>query len=71
MKAQVTNFPTNRALFIKKPFYTPSFELINTAVEDNLPAFHIHEEFQNFERILSSKELAKDMFPPDYFILVE
>jgi len=71
MKAQISNFPTNKTLFIKKPFYTPSFEVINITSENDLPAFQINEEFRDFEEILSNKELAKNMFPPDYFMLVE
>jgi len=39
--------------------------------EDDLPAFQLDKAGQDFEEILLNKELAKEMFPPDYFMLVE
>ena len=71
MKPQTDNCATNKILFTKKFFYTPSFEVKKFSNEDDLPVFQTKEVGQNFEEILLIKELAKEMFPPDYFILVE
>lgn len=71
MKSQIDNCAINKILFTKKFFYTPSFEVKNFSNEDDLPVFKAKEAGQNFEEILLNKELAKEMFPPDYFILVE
>jgi len=71
MKPQIDNCSTNKILFTKKFFYTPSFEVKNVSYEDDLPAFQLDKVGQDFEEILLNKELAKEMFPPDYFMLVE
>ncbi len=71
MKPQIDNCSTNKILFTKKFFYTPSFEVKNVSYEDDLPAFQLDKAGQDFEEILLNKELAKEMFPPNYFMLVE
>lgn len=71
MKPPTNKFPTNMIFFTKKPFCAPSFEVKNASIAEELPASKVDKEPVNFEMVLSDQELAKDMFPPDYFMLVE
>lgn len=76
MSARIINFPSNRILPAIVSFYGFSSETQIVKIKDDLPEFQTDEnysdrEYKEFDEIIRDEELAKEMFPPDYFMLVE
>ena len=60
MKAKIINFPSKKELLKR-----------NQTRKGNASVSRTSDAFKSFSKILSDRELAKRMFPPDYFMLVE
>lgn len=76
MSARIINFPLNRVIPAIVSFYKFSPEPKVSEIKDNSNEFQTDKnysdrEYRNFEDIIEDEELAKGMFPPDYFMLVE
>jgi len=70
MSAQIINFPLNRIPLTGTAFYKVFSDVKTKQMQDD-SVLVSNQNHQSFEEILSNKELAEEMFPPDYFMLVE
>jgi len=68
MGAIMNNFPTGELIFPERLSYDFTFEAASALTKTNL---QLVKKIKGFDQILLDKELAKEMFPPDYFMLVE
>ena len=70
MSAQIINFSLNRTSLTEMAFYNVFSDVETKQAQDDLAPVS-NQNHQSFEEILLNKELAEEMFPPDYFLLVE
>ncbi len=76
MSAQIIDFPINRVLPTIVPFCGFSSEMRTVKFENNLHEPEADKDFsdrenKDFNKIVEDEELGREMFPPDYFMLVE
>lgn len=76
MSARIIYFPSNIASPAIVTFYGFSQETQGVENKDNSSVFqtdkdYSDKEYKDFDEIIEDQELAKEMFPPDYFMLVE
>jgi hypothetical protein len=69
MSAKILEFPSNKKLLTDKSFYNS--DLAVKKISDYRFYNSNKKDFSSFEKILSDRNLSKEMFTPDYFMLVE
>jgi hypothetical protein len=69
MSATILEFPLNKISSTDKSFYDS--DLVVKKVSDYTLSNASSIEYSSFEKILSDRKLSKEMFTPDYFMLVE
>ncbi len=69
MSATILEFPLNKISSTDKSSYDS--DLVVKKVSDYTLSNASSIEYSSFEKILSDRKLSKEMFTPDYFMLVE
>lgn len=72
MGARIINFPLNKVLPAKNLSGAKTLRpAAAAAAETDFPDYRPAHEIKSFGDILRDEDLARDMFSPDYFLLVE
>ena len=71
MGARIINFPLNRIVPAKKLPYTAAPSQTGATRETAGADWRPHKETRTLHDIMHDEELAREMFSPDYFMLVE